>query len=131
MYGCGCQHDCNYCYAKSLLEFRDLWDPDAPRCLNKQTAVRVMDKIPKGTIVRLGGMTDPFQPLEDRYHLTEWVISELNKRRIGYLIVMKGAAVAKCRTLHPQLAHIQVSYTNTEGLSVFVNFTSEGLQSAK
>ena len=21
-YGCGCQHDCSYCYAKSLLEFR-------------------------------------------------------------------------------------------------------------
>ena len=25
-YGCGCAHDCNYCYAKSLLDFRDLWD---------------------------------------------------------------------------------------------------------
>ena len=53
MYGCGCQHDCNYCYAKSLLEFRDLWDPEHPRCLNKRTAVRIMDKIPKGTIIRL------------------------------------------------------------------------------
>ena len=21
-YGCGCQHDCKYCYAKSLLDFR-------------------------------------------------------------------------------------------------------------
>ena len=23
-YGCGCQHDCSYCYAKSLLDFRKL-----------------------------------------------------------------------------------------------------------
>ena len=29
-YGCGCQHDCSYCYAKSLLSFRGLWDPDDP-----------------------------------------------------------------------------------------------------
>lgn len=21
-YGCGCSHDCKYCYAKSLLDFR-------------------------------------------------------------------------------------------------------------
>ena len=26
-YGCGCVHDCKYCYAKSLLSFRGLWNP--------------------------------------------------------------------------------------------------------
>lgn len=26
-YGCGCSHDCGYCYAKSLLDFRGLWHP--------------------------------------------------------------------------------------------------------
>ena len=29
-YGCGCFHDCNYCYAKSLLSFRNLWNPLDP-----------------------------------------------------------------------------------------------------
>ena len=29
-YGCGCFHDCKYCYAKSLLGFRYLWHPDNP-----------------------------------------------------------------------------------------------------
>lgn len=29
-YGCGCQHDCSYCYAKSLLVFRQLWNADEP-----------------------------------------------------------------------------------------------------
>lgn len=29
-YGCGCQHDCKYCYAKSLLNFRNLWDAQNP-----------------------------------------------------------------------------------------------------
>lgn len=116
MYGCGCQHNCCYCYAKSLLEFRDLWNPNEPRCIDKRTAWRIMDRMRPGDIVRLGGMTDPFQPMEQKYRLTEWAIGELNKRRIGYLIVTKSALVTGCRNLHPQLAHIQISYTHTEGM---------------
>lgn len=26
-YGCGCQHNCAYCYARALLDFRGLWNP--------------------------------------------------------------------------------------------------------
>ena len=29
-YGCGCAHDCRYCYAKSLLDFRGNWHPERP-----------------------------------------------------------------------------------------------------
>lgn len=117
MYGCGCQHNCQYCYARSLLDFRGLWNPDEPRCIDKRTAVRIMDRLHPGDIVRLGGMTDPFQPMESKYRLTEWAIGELNKRRIGYLIVTKSATVTQCRNLHPQLAHVQISYTHTEGMA--------------
>ena len=31
-YGCGCQHDCKYCYAKSLLDFRGLWNAEKTSC---------------------------------------------------------------------------------------------------
>ncbi len=37
-YGRGCQHNCSYCYAKSLLSFRGLWD-------SKHPAVADIDKI--------------------------------------------------------------------------------------
>ena len=40
-YGCGCAHDCKYCYAKSLLDFRGMWDPEDP-------AVAPLDEIEKG-----------------------------------------------------------------------------------
>ena len=30
VYGKGCQHDCNYCYSRSLLEFRGQWHPEEP-----------------------------------------------------------------------------------------------------
>lgn len=29
-YGCGCGFNCDYCYAKSLLDFRGLWHPQNP-----------------------------------------------------------------------------------------------------
>jgi hypothetical protein len=29
-YGCGCAHDCSYCYSKSMLDFRKLWNPQNP-----------------------------------------------------------------------------------------------------
>ena len=66
MYGCGCQHDCSYCYAKSLLDFRNLWDAIEPSVADIRKIERKIAKLPKGSIVRLGGMTDCFQPLEEK-----------------------------------------------------------------
>ena len=37
-YGCGCGHDCSYCYAKSQLNLRNKWHPSNP-------AVADIDKI--------------------------------------------------------------------------------------
>lgn len=111
-YGCGCQHDCSYCYAKSLLNFRNLWDSKEPSVADIAKIERKIAKLPKGTIIRLGGMTDCFQPLEERMRVTEETIKLLNKYRIGYLIVTKSDLV--CEYLHildKQLAHIQVSIT--------------------
>ena len=55
-YGCGCQDDCSYCYAKSLLNFRNLWDSTNPSVADIKEIEKVIKKIPKGSIIRLGGM---------------------------------------------------------------------------
>lgn len=47
-YGCGCQHDCKYCYAKSLLSFRDLWHPDHPSVVSMQYVRNAIRKLHKG-----------------------------------------------------------------------------------
>lgn len=118
VYGCGCQHDCSFCYAKSLLDFRGLWNPDEPRVAKRGNILKRIDRVPKGTILRLGGMTDPFQPMESELGMNRWLIQELNQRGIGYLIVTKGASVADCiDVMDPRLAHVQISYTYTEGMA--------------
>ena len=111
-YGCGCQHDCSYCYAKSLLDFRNLWDAKEPSVADIRKIERKIAKLPKDSIIRLGGMTDCFQPLEEEMRVTRATIELLNQYGIGYLIVTKSDLV--CEYMHildKNKAHIQVSTT--------------------
>ena len=116
-YGCGCYHDCKYCYAKSLLNFRGLWDADNPKVADVKKIEGKLKKIPKGTILRLGGMTDCFQPCELEHRVTLETIKLLNKYGIGYLIVTKSHIVANdeyMQAMDKDLAHIQITVTTLD-----------------
>lgn len=117
-YGCGCQHDCKYCYAKSLLSFRKLWNPAQPSVASIARIRRVVAKIPADTpAIRLGGMTDCFQPIEKVRRVTYETIRALNRKRQPYLIVTKSAMVADPEyidILDKRLAHIQITVTTTD-----------------
>lgn len=121
-YGKGCAHDCKYCYAKSLLDFRKLWNPLAPAVANPEKIRNILDKVAEGKIslgsaVRLGGMTDCFQPCERDNKVTYATIQMLNQRRIPYLIVTKSDLVATdeyMAVLDKDLAHIQITVTTTD-----------------
>ena len=114
-YGCGCQHDCKYCYAKSLLDFRNLWDFQNPAVADIEKIKRKIARLPSGMpAIRLGGMTDCFQPLELEQRVTFQTIWELNKKRQPYLIVTKSDIVSYeeyLDVMDKDLAHIQVTIT--------------------
>lgn len=115
-YGCGCGHDCAYCYAKSLLEFRGMWDNESPAVADITKIGKKIAKLPK-EVVRLGGMTDCFQPLEKIHRVKYYTIMQLNRRQIPYLIVTKSDLVAEdeyMEILDKDLAHIQISVTTTD-----------------
>ena len=116
-YGCGCQHNCAYCYARALLDFRGLWDYQNPAVAPIADIRKTIQReLKRGDIVRLGGMTDCFQPLERTRRVTMRTIEELNRRDIGYLIVTKNKLVAEPEYLdlfREDLAHIQVTITST------------------
>lgn len=120
-YGCGCSHDCRYCYAKSLLNFRKLWNPTDPAVADIGKIRKQIEKIAAGKCgeikaIRLGGMTDCFQPIEAIHRTTYETIKILNEYRIPYLIVTKSDLVASdeyLEVLDPELAHIQITVTTT------------------
>lgn len=113
-YGCGCQHDCSYCYAKSLLDFRNLWDAQDPAVADIEQIRKKIARLPKMPAIRLGGMTDCFQPLELKYRVTYETIKALNEKKQPYLIVTKSDIVGYDEYLDvmdKDLAHIQVTIT--------------------
>lgn len=115
-YGCGCQHNCSYCYSKSLLSFRGLWNAVEPSIANMSKVERTIQKIGKGEIVKLGGMTDCFQPFELIHRNTFKTIKLLNRYKVHYLIVTKNILVSDDLYLSiydKQLAHFQITITST------------------
>lgn len=116
LYGRGCGHDCRYCYAKGLLEFRGLWHPEAPAVADLAKVERALDGIPRGSVLRLGGLTDCYQPAEREARVTLRALPMLWERGIHALIVTKSDMVAESpwlEALDPELAHVQVSVTST------------------
>ena len=87
-FGCGCSHNCDYCYSRYLLDFRGLWNPLNPRVADINKIEKQINKIAPGSVVRLGGMTDCFQVFENAYRVTYKTIQLLNKRKIHYLILV-------------------------------------------
>lgn len=78
---------------------------------------RAVARLAPGSIVRMGGMTDCFQPAEAICRLTYKTIRMLNERGVGYLIVTKSPMVAEERyidVMDRRLAHIQISVTTTD-----------------
>lgn len=113
-YGCGCQHDCHYCYAKSLLSFRGLWGN--PRRASVYKIKNRIKRLNRNEVVKLGGMTDCFQPVERKEMITYKTILILNQFRIHYLIVTKNSLVSDDRYIKiydKKLAHFQITITST------------------
>ncbi len=92
------------------------WDPQHPKIADLWRIENRIKRgeLKKGDIVRLGGLTDCFQPVELKYRTTLETIKILNKYDIGYLIVTKSHIVADdeyINVMRKDLAHIQVTTT--------------------
>lgn len=112
----GCSHNCSYCYARALLDFRGLRHPENPKFIDLKEAYRIIvNEIPEGQITRLGWMTDCFQPVEKIHKITYNVLKAKAVKK-PYLIVTKSDLVASdeyLEVLDKDLAHIQITITST------------------
>jgi len=123
-YGCGCSNNCLYCYARSALDFRKLWDEKEPsvsssvhirtvfeNALTKNTG-EFAELINARMPVRLGGMTDCFSDIEKSQKRTYEIIQMLNEFNYPYLILTKNSLVADyIPILNPQNCIVQITIT--------------------
>jgi DNA repair photolyase len=126
-YGCGCGNNCLYCYARSILNFRNLWDEENPNPADFMEIEKLLvdhfekgkktkfDNLLKAKIpLRLGGMTDCFSHIEKKYRNTLRLLMILWKYRYPYLILTKNTLIAEneyINALDKRLAYIQFSIT--------------------
>ena len=110
-YGCGCVHNCAYCYGAALLDFRKLWDPESVRVADPGKIERKLDRLDcRGMVLRFGGMTDCFSETERAHQVARQTVRMFQERGGIALIVTKGLVVRDCwGEFRPEQTRLQVS----------------------
>ena len=115
----GCEHGCSYCYARVFHEYLDfsagldfetriMVKEDAPRLLRQELASPKW----KPQMLGLSGVTDCYQPIERRLHLTRRCLEVLAEFRNPVEIVTKNALVTRDLDLLRELARHQAVEVN-------------------
>lgn len=117
-YGKGCAGGCKYCYAKTILESWGNWHGNEPSVADmKQIRYSLRHRFKPGDWVRIGSLSDAFQPIEGRYNLTEMIVEDCVRLGLNHLLVTKFARVASDEMLSfydRDLSHFQISLTSTD-----------------
>jgi DNA repair photolyase len=90
------------------------WNPHEPRVADINMIEKRIRTLPKDALVRMGGLTDPLQPIEETERVTLKTIKLLNTYNLRYMVTTKSSLIAGpdyIAALNPDLAHIQVTVT--------------------
>jgi len=112
----GCAHGCKYCYATFMKRFTGHTEPWGTFVDIKMNAPEVLQRQLKRTArgyVMLSSVTDPYQPLEERYRLTRRCLEILLKHQFPVGILTKSPLVLRDLDLLRQFDDIEVGMTIT------------------
>ncbi len=109
----GCSIGCVYCYAPSVLREERAWGRfvDVKRNLPAVLAKELKRKA-RG-IVGIGTVTDGYQPLEARYHITRYCLEQLVRFDFPVSVQTKSSLVLKDMDLLRRLREAEVGVTIT------------------
>jgi len=113
----GCQHACKYCYAESytrrFTEHTEAWGEFVDVKINAPTLLaREVRRKLKGSVY-LSSLTDPYQPLEQKYELTRKLLEILLQRQFSISIQTKSALVLRDLDLIRKFQDCEVGFTIT------------------
>jgi len=109
----GCSHGCAYCYAPSVLRETREWGTfvdvrgDMPAVIARDLRNR------NEGVVGLGTVTDAYQPIEARYHITRACLSRLMQSPLHVSIQTKSALVLRDMDLLEKMENVDVGITLT------------------
>jgi DNA repair photolyase len=110
----GCEHACIYCYAPSVIHWdKGKWGDlvevkvNLPRILSKELHVK------KKGVVGLGTVTDPYQPAEKKYEITQRCLELLLLHDFPVCIQTKSSLVLRDIDLLKKFTNLEVGITLT------------------
>ncbi|MCK4540563.1 radical SAM protein [Candidatus Parcubacteria bacterium] len=89
----GCTHNCFFCYAHALWGYFYIFETEGVVTVFKdfdKVVAGQLDKVDYASCGYLSPVTDPFQPLNNKYKLTEKIIAEFVNRNIPVEFITKG-----------------------------------------
>jgi DNA repair photolyase len=112
----GCGHGCVYCYASFMKRFtghKEEWGAFVDVKVNAADVLaRQMKRAKRGNIVS-GTVTDPYQPLEERYEITRVCLKVLADYDSPVSILTKSNLVLRDLDLLRRLKDVEVGLTIT------------------
>jgi DNA repair photolyase len=104
----GCGHNCLFCYSHALggyfTAFREHGVLTVFRDFDKRIAQQ-LDSLSVASCGYLSPVTDPFQPLNEHYELTEKILKEFVDRNIPVQVTTKGRISERALVLLKQQEH--------------------------
>ena len=92
----GCQHNCAYCYVPNVLKIsRKLWGSFVDIKINIPLVLSKELKKKKPGVVGISTVTDPYQPVENKYKLTRYCLEQLLKHDFPVSIQTKSSLVLR------------------------------------
>ncbi|MFX1466670.1 MAG: radical SAM protein [Promethearchaeota archaeon] len=113
----GCTHGCKYCYARFMKRYTKHIEPwgefvDIKTNIANLLSEELARKKGKGLIL-LSSVTDPYQPVEEKYELTRKCLQRLLRYDRTISILTKSALVIRDIDLLSQFSECEVGFTIT------------------
>jgi DNA repair photolyase len=131
----GCGHGCRYCYASFMKRFtnhREPWGEFIDVKVNASQLLRKQLKRARQGIVALSTVTDPYQPLERKYQLTQRCLEALLDHQFSINILTRSPLCLRDIDLFKQFKKIEVGLsitTHDEGIKTIFEPHSPSIQS--
>jgi DNA repair photolyase len=112
----GCAHGCTYCYARFIKRFtkhQEPWGEFVDVKINAPTLLQREIRKKKPGRVWISGLCDPYQPLEEEYHLTRRCLEILLKRGWPVTIQTKSTLILRDLDLLKNHKNVEVTLTVT------------------
>jgi DNA repair photolyase len=112
----GCQHGCRYCYATFMKRFtghNEKWGSFVDIKINvPQLLIKELQRVKKWEIM-ISSVTDPYQPLERKYHLTRRCLKILLEHQFPLSILTKSSLILRDVDILTLFNNLEVGLTIT------------------